>query len=284
MTTLKIAIQKGGRLSERSKELIKKMGIRVKNGGKLRAEADNFPLELLYLRDDDIPKYVSRGVADLGIVGQNVIVEKDHGISEMRKLGFGKCRLCLAVEKDQEYTGLDWFQGRRIATSYPKILRRFFQENGVEVSIEEISGSVEIAPSIGLTDAVFDIVSTGSTLLMNGLKEVETVMKSEAVLISAKQMSEAKQELADRLVFRLDSLLRSRRYKYILLNAPTAALDEVLALLPGMKSPTVMPLADRDWHSVHSVIHEEKFWEIIDQLKACGAQGILICPIENMVL
>ncbi len=284
MTTLKIAIQKGGRLSEKSKELIKKLGIRVKNGGKLRAEADNFPLELLYLRDDDIPKYVARGVADLGIVGQNVIVEKTHEVQEIRPLGFGKCRLCLAVEKDLDYPGLEWFEGRRVATSYPKILQEYFATNKIKVSIEEISGSVEIAPSIGLTDAVFDIVSTGSTLIMNGLKEVETVMRSEAVLVGRQDLSPEKQALVAKLVFRLDSLLRSRRYKYILLNAPQASLDRVLQLLPGMKSPTVMPLADESWYSVHSVIHEEKFWEIIDQLKDCGAEGILICPIENMVL
>ncbi|MAX80495.1 MAG: ATP phosphoribosyltransferase [Crocinitomicaceae bacterium] len=284
MSKLRIAIQKSGRLSADSLNVLSECGIRVKNGGKLKAEAANFPLEALFLRDDDIPQYVADNVADIGILGQNVVIEKAKNVVVQKTLGFSKCRLSLAVKREDEYTNTSWFEGKKIATSYPVILSKYLQEKGVNASIEEISGSVEIAPGIGLADGVCDIVSTGSTLLTNGLKEVETVMKSEAVLVSSPNLSTEKQALLDQLLFRLEAVQNAQQNKYILLNAPNAKLNEISALLPGMKSPTILPLAQEGWSSLHSVVKEDEFWEVIDQLKGLGAQGILVCPIEKMIL
>ncbi|MFT6997409.1 MAG: ATP phosphoribosyltransferase [Cryomorphaceae bacterium] len=281
---LKIAVQKGGRLSEKSVELLKNCGIKVSNGGKLRSEATNFPLEVLYLRDDDIPQYVADGVADLGIVGENVVKEKKKAVEIAEALGFAKCRLSMAVQRDIDYPGLDWFNGKKIATSYPNIVQKFLDEKGLTAEIEEISGSVEIAPSIGLADSVCDIVSTGSTLLANGLKEVETVDRSEAVLIQNMNLSAEKAELVEKLLFRIRAVNKADKFKYILLNAPNDSLDEITSLLPGMKSPTVLPLAKEGWSSLHSVVKEDEFWEVIDKLRSAGAEGVLVCPIEKMVL
>lgn len=284
MSKLKIAIQKSGRLSEKSLALLQKTGIKVSNGNrKLKTEASNFPLEVLYLRDDDIPQYVEQGVADLGILGENEVLEQNNDVRTVLPLGFARCRLCLAVPKDLDYTNLQFFNGKRIATSYPNILRQFFNKQNIAVTIEEISGSVEIAPSIGLADGIFDIVSTGSTLIMNGLKEVETVLRSEAILIANQQLSAKKQAILDQLLFRIQSVQRAASHKYILLNAPTSSLENIANILPGMKSPTVMPLAEPGWSSVHSVVPEDEFWEVIDQLKANQAEGILVVPIEKMI-
>ncbi|HKK40335.1 MAG TPA: ATP phosphoribosyltransferase [Cryomorphaceae bacterium] len=281
---LKVAVQKGGRLSEKSVALLKSCGIKVSNGGKLRSEATNFPLEVLYLRDDDIPQYVADGVADLGIVGENVVKEKKKDIKVAEALGFAKCRLSMAVQRELDYPGIDWFNGKKIATSYPNIVQTFLDEKGLTAEIEEISGSVEIAPSIGLADAVCDIVSTGSTLLANGLKEVETVDRSEAVLIQNKNLSAEKAELVEKLLFRIRAVNKADKFKYILLNAPNDSLAQITSLLPGMKSPTVLPLAKEGWSSLHSVVKEDEFWEVIDKLRSAGAEGILVCPIEKMVL
>lgn len=284
MNTLKIAVQKSGRLSEKSLQLLEECGIKISNGErKLKAVAQNFPVEILFLRDDDIPQYVEQGVADIGILGENEVWEKDKQVSIIEKLGFAGCRMSLAIPKDEVYTDLNYFQGKRIATSYPKILNNFFAKNNISVLIEEISGSVEIATSIGLADAVFDIVSTGSTLLMNGLKEVETVTKSEAVLISNKNLSPENQVILDKLLFRIKAVREGKRNKYILLNAPNSAIDEICSILPGMKSPTILPLVEKDWSSLHSVIREDDYWQIIEQLKNLGAEGILIIPIEKMI-
>jgi ATP phosphoribosyltransferase len=280
---IKLAIQKGGRLSEKSLDLLNQCGIKVSNGGKLRAEASNFPLEVLYLRDDDIPQYVADGVADIGIVGENVVVEKAKDLDIIEPLGFAKCRLSLAVPRETAYKGISWFDGKKIATSYPNIVRAFLVEKGIQATIEEISGSVEIAPGIGLADGICDIVSTGSTLLANGLREVETVAKSEAILVKNKALSHAKTELVEQLRFRIRTVRAAAQYKYILLNAPDSALQNIAALLPGMKSPTILPLAEKGWSSMHSVVKEDEFWEIVDKLKAAGAEGILVCPIEKMV-
>jgi ATP phosphoribosyltransferase len=244
----------------------------------------NFPIDLLFLRDDDIPQYIADGVIDAGIVGENIVAEKEPGLRVVEKLGFGKCRLSLAIPKGDSYEGVEWFNGKKVATSYPGILNRFFEQKGIQSEIEEISGSVEIAPGIGLSDAVCDIVSTGSTLLSNGLKEVETVMLSEAVLVTSNGLRPELAQIIDDLVFRLSSLLNAQANKYILLNAPNGAVKEICAILPGMKSPTILPLADSGWSSVHSVIGEDEFWENIDKLKSLGAQGILVCPIEKMIL
>lgn len=284
MTRLRIALQKKGRLSDDSENLLRRCGIRIRNGGSLRAEASNFPLEVLYLRDDDIPQYVEEGVADLGIVGMNVVSEKGRAIDTLQTLGFGGCRLSLAVRREESYSGLDWFSGKRIATTYPRVLGRFLEEKGINASIEQISGSVEIAPGIGLADGICDLVSTGSTLLTNGLKEVDTVLVSEAVLVASTALTDEKRVLVESLLFRIQSLRNAAENKYILLNAPDEALSQIINLLPGMKSPTVLPLAQTGWSSVHSVIREDRFWEVIDQLKQAGAEGILICPIEKMIL
>lgn len=284
MNTLKIAVQKSGRLSEKSLQLLEECGIKISNGErKLKAIAQNFPIEILFLRDDDIPQYVEQGVADIGILGENEVWEKDKEVEIIQQLGFAGCRMSLAIPKDEVYTDLNYFQGKRIATSYPKILIDFFAKNNISVFIEEISGSVEIATSIGLADAVFDIVSTGSTLLMNGLKEVATVTKSEAVLISNPNLSADNQIILNKLLFRIKAVREGKKNKYILLNAPNTAINQICELLPGMKSPTILPLVDKNWSSIHSVINDDDYWEIIEQLKNFGAEGILIIPIEKMI-
>jgi len=282
---LRIAIQKSGRLSEDSLKLIKECGINFNNGtGKLKAESDNFAAEFLFLRDDDIPGYVADGVADVGIVGENVMVEKNKNVIVSLKLGFSKCRLSIAIPRNKEYNGIEDFHNVSIATSYPKILSDFLQQKGIKADIHEISGSVEIAPSIGLANAVCDIVSSGSTLLSNGLKEVETVFKSEAILISSPHLADDKKKILDSLLFRIKSVQAAKNNKYILLNAPNDKVKDILKLLPGMKSPTVLPLAESGWSSIHSVINENEFWHIIESLQYAGAQGILVIPIEKMIL
>jgi ATP phosphoribosyltransferase len=282
---LKIAIQKSGRLHDESTKLLRDAGIQFSAGqGQLRADADNFPLQIFFLRDDDIPEYVSDGVADIGIVGENVLFEKNKPVETIAKLGFGKCRLSLAIPKNMEYYGLETFNNCRIATSYPKILGDFLKKNEILATLQEISGSVEIAPSIGLADAVCDLVSSGSTLLVNGLKEVETVLKSEAVLIASHNLTKDQKEILRRLNFRFNALLRAKRNKYILLNAPNDNLEQIISLIPGMKSPTVVPLAEVGWSSVHSVLEEDQFWEVVEKLQEAGAQGILVVPIEKMII
>lgn len=282
---LKIAIQKSGRLNDDSVKLLKDCGIDLKNGvNKLKTEAENFPLEVYFLRDDDIPQYVEDAVADIGIVGENVLFEKRKLVQTVEKLGFGKCRLSIAVGRKETYEGVAYLQGKKIATSYPVLVQKFLDENKVEAEIHEISGSVEIAPGIGLADAIVDLVSSGSTLFMNGLKEVETVLKSEAVLVRNNNLSPQKQQLLEKLLFRIRAVRKARNNKYILLNAPNGSLEEIISLLPGMKSPTVLPLAEAGWSSVHSVLNENEFWEIIEKLKAAGAQGILVVPIEKMII
>ena len=285
MEKIKIAIQKSGRLSEQSQDLLKEAGIALINGDRrLISTASNFPLEILYLRDDDIPQCVADQVADLGIVGQNVIMEKDYAVDTVLKLGFGKCRLSLAISRNDEYDSPEYFNGKKIATSYPGILGRYLESKGIKADIHEISGSVEIAPGIGLADAIFDIVSSGSTLVSNGLKEVEVIAKSEAVMVANQNLSKAKLDVLDKLMFRIRSVQTARINKYILLNAPNHNLEEIIRIIPGMKSPTVMPLAEPGWSSVHSVLKENEFWEIIDKLKDLGAQGILVIPIEKMII
>lgn len=284
MENLKIAIQKSGRLSDESLGLLKACGIRFSNGaGKLRTEALNFPLEVYFLRDDDIPQYVADGVADLGMVGENVLYEKQLPLTVAARLGFGRCRLALAVPKNEAYSSIESLRGKRIATSYPGLLQKFLQSQQVEAEIHEISGSVEIAPGIGLADAICDLVSTGSTLLTNGLREVETVLQSEAVLARPQQLSVEKEALLQRLLFRIEAVQQASRNKYILLNAPNDRLSTIISLLPGIKSPTVLPLALPGWSSLHSVIEENQFWEVIEQLKLAGAEGILVVPIEKMI-
>ena len=285
MTKLKIALQKNGRLSDKSLELIQECGIRLSNGTrKLLSLSGNFPLEVMYLRDDDIPRYVSDGVADIGIVGENVVQEEGVAVNIVEELGFARCRMSLAIPKDSEYNGLHYFQNKKIATSYPVILSEFFEGKGIQADIHEISGSVEIAPGIGLSDGIFDIVSTGSTLMGNGLKEVERVVNSQAVLISNRRINKEKENILAQLLFRIRAVKKSRDNKYILLNAPNNKVEEIISLIPGMKSPTIMPLADDGWCSVHSVLNENDFWEVIDQLKEIGAQGILVIPIEKMIV
>lgn len=282
---LKIAIQKKGRLSEKSLALFKECGIRFESGkGSLTMQASNFPLEVLLLRDDDIPEYVESGVADIGIVGQNVVYEKAENVKEVKQLGFGKCRFSLAVGKKMTYNSVKDLEGKQIATSYPNILSKFLTENGVKAKIHEISGSVEIAPSIGLADAVCDIVSTGSTLLMNGLKEVETILKSQAVLIAYPELETKKQAILDKLLFRLEAVQKAQKNKYILLNVPNRKIKTISDILPGMKSPTVVPLEKEGWSSIHSVIAENDFWEIIEKLRENGAEGILVMPIEKLII
>ncbi|WP_375416018.1 ATP phosphoribosyltransferase [uncultured Hymenobacter sp.] len=281
---LRLAIQKSGRLSEDSLTLIRECGISFQSSTyKLKTEATNFPLEILFLRDDDIPGYVRDGVADLGIVGQNVLEEAGCTGLQVEALGFSKCRLALAVPRGEAYESVQDLRGRSIATSYPQLLGRYLAGHGVQAELHVISGSVEIAPSIGLADAVCDIVSSGSTLLGNGLREVETVFRSEAVLIAYAALPPEKQVLLEQLRFRMQAVRRARRHKYIVLNAPAASLDAVRALLPGIKAPTVTPLADAGWVSVQSVVQEDAFWHITDQLRAVGAEGILVLPIEKMI-
>jgi ATP phosphoribosyltransferase len=284
-TRLKLAVQKSGRLLDDSLELLKECGIRVDNGkGQLRASANNFPIDILYLRNSDIPQYVQDGVADIGIIGQNTMIEKQKAIEEVLPLGFSKCRLSIAVPKNTSYHGTEWLRGKRIATSYPNSLRQYLEEQGIQAEIHEISGSVEIAPNIGLADAVCDLVSSGSTLFKNGLEEKEVMLKSEACIVRSATMNAEMQGLLDQLLFRIHSVLAARHNKYILMNAPADKTDDIINILPGMKSPTVMPLAEGGWNSIHTVIEESKFWEIIDQLKEAGAQGILVVPIEKMIL
>ena len=281
---LRIAIQKSGRLYEDSISLLKECGIDLRNvKDRLKTESDNFPLEVFFLRDDDIPQYVEDGVADVGIVGLNILNEKCKEAEIVEELGFGKCRLALAINKSEEYVA-NYLQGKRIATSYPVLLQKYLNENKIAAEIHEISGSVEIAPGIGLAEVICDLVSSGSTLFMNGLKEVETILESQAVLIRNKELNEEQLKWVDKLLFRIRSVKKAKRNKYILLNAPNEQLSKIFELLPGMKSPTVLPLAEEGWSSVHSVLSEDEFWEKIEQLKAAGAQGILVVQIEKMIV
>lgn len=283
---IRLAIQKSGRLSEDSVELIRECDIQFNRGqSKLKSQAFNFPIEFLFLRDDDIPRYVADGVADLGIVGENVVVEGDLARVEIvERLGFSKCRISVALPKSMPYRGVGDLHGLNIATSFPRILSNFLQSKNIRASIHEISGSVEIAPSIGLAEAVCDIVSSGSTLISNGLREVEKIFHSEAVLISNENIAIEKTGIVKDLVFRIKSVLKAKNYQYILLNVPNESIDKVIEILPGMKSPSVLPLAQEGWSSVHSVVNKDKFWEVIESLKAVGAQGILVTPIEKMIV
>jgi ATP phosphoribosyltransferase len=285
MTRLKLAIQKSGRLHEDSIKLLKECGIEIENGvNKLKAVATNFPLELFFLRDDDIPQYVEDGVADIGFVGENVVYEKSKKVEVAYALGFGKCRLSFAVNKNETFTGASFLSGKKIATSYPVLVQKYLNENKIQAEIHEISGSVEIAPGIGLADVICDLVSSGSTLFMNGLKEADTILDSQAVLIKRPALNADATAILERLMFRIESVKKAKKNKYVLLNAPNANLEKIISLLPGMKSPTVVALATPGWSSVHSVIAESDFWEIIEKLKLAGAEGILVVPIEKMIL
>ncbi|MBP1530506.1 MAG: ATP phosphoribosyltransferase [Bacteroidaceae bacterium] len=282
---IRIAVQSKGRLFEDTMNLLAEAGIKIPGSKRtLLVESTNFPIEVLYLRDDDIPQSVATGVADLGIVGRNELEERGEDADIIRPLGFSRCRLSLAIPKNEDYTGLEWFGGRKIATSYPNILRRFMQERGIQADIHVITGSVEISPGIGLADAIFDIVSSGGTLVSNNLKEVEVVMKSEALLIGNKNLSEEKRQTLNELLFRIEAVKQAEDKKYVLMNVPSESLDAIIRVLPGMKSPTVMPLATPGWNSVHTVIDEKSFWQIISQLKDLGAEGILVIPVEKMIL
>ena len=284
MDTLRLAVQKSGRLSEDSLKLIKDSGIDFNKSAKLTARAYNFPIEFLFLRDDDIPGYVEDGTADIGIVGENVLEESGHDVKLVDKLGFSKCRLSLATPKDQEYIDVKSLEGKKIATSYPKLTQDFLAKHGVTSEIHEISGSVEIAPNIGLADAICDLVSTGGTLLSNGLQEVEVIMQSQAVMVATNNLSKEKQVILDDLLFRINSVQKAKKNKYILMNVPNSSVETIKSLLPGMKSPSVVPLAEEGWSSMHSVVNENDFWTVIDQLKKAGAEGILVLPIEKMIL
>ena len=285
METLKAAIQKSGRLSEKSLSLLAECDIRLTQGKrKLISVSDDFPLEVLSLRDDDIPQYVSDGVADIGIVGENEVMEKEKEVTVIKRLGFARCRLSLAIPQDEKYSGVKWFQGKRIATSYPGILSKFLKNKNITARIEEISGSVEIAPSIGLADSIFDIVSSGSTLISNRLREVEVVCESEAVIIAGTKMNDERKTILADLIFRIDTVRRSIGNRYILLNAPNEKLEEITRILPGIKSPTIMPLYEKGWSSVHSVVNEKEFWHVVGKLKENGAEGILLIPIEKMIM
>lgn len=282
---LRIAIQKSGRLQEGSLDLLKESGLAFSHGrDQLKAPARNFPAEVLFLRDDDIPQYVEDGVADIGIVGENVVAEKKKDTEIIKRLDFAKCRLSLAVPRGDDYTGLEWLNGKDIATSYPNIVRDFLAKNNIQAGIHEISGSVEIAPGIGLAEAICDLVSTGSTLMGNGLKEVEVVMRSEAVMISHPKLTTEKQSILDKLLFRIESVKKAKDTKYILLNCPNEAIDKIISVLPGMRGPSIMPLSREGWSSLHSVVDENTFWEKIELLKQYGAEGILVVPIEKMIL
>lgn len=282
---LRIAVQSKGRLFEETMDLLQEADIKIPSSKRiLLVQSPNFPVEVLFLRDDDIPQSVANGIADLGIVGENEFVERAEEAEIVRRLGFSKCRLSLAIPKDVDYPGLSWFEGRKIATSYPGILKAFMEKNGVHTDIHVITGSVEIAPGISLADAIFDIVSSGSTLVSNRLKEVEVVMQSEALLIANKQLSEEKKAILDELLFRIEAVKAAEDKKYVLMNAPTDKLKDIIEVLPGMKSPTIMPLAQEGWSSVHTVLDEKCFWEIIGKLKALGAEGILVLPIEKMIM
>ena len=285
MTKIRIAIQKSGRLNEESLQILKDCGISIDNGkDQLKASSRNFPMEVFYLRNGDIPQYLRDGVVDIAIIGENVLIEKGEDISIAEKLGFSKCKVSLAVPKSVKYNSVKDFEGKRIATSYPNTVLNYLKDKGVSADLHIINGSVEIAPNIGLADAICDIVSSGSTLFKNNLKEVEVMLTSEAVLAVSPKISNERRELLEKLQFRIQSVLRARASKYVLLNAPNEKLDGILKLLPGMRSPTVLPLADAGWSSVHTVINKDTFWEVIDELKKSGAEGILVCPIEKMVL
>jgi len=285
MEKIRIAIQKSGRLSEKSLALLKEAGISLNNGSrKLRSVAQLFPLEVIYLRDDDIPQYVEDGVAHIGIVGENEFAEKECEVDLVERLGYSRCRLSIALPKSECYESLQDLQGKRIATSYPVILKKYLNEHGVQSDVHYLSGSVELAPSIGVSDAIFDIVSSGSTLISNGLKEVETIMHSEAVVIANRNLNEEVQGILADLLFRIRSVKAASNNKYILLNAPNENLEQIIQTIPGMKSPTVMPLAEEGWSSVHSVLSEKEFWSVIDRLRDLGAQGILVIPIEKMIV
>lgn len=285
MITLKIAIQKSGRLNEDSLKILKDCGISIDNGNdQLKAAASNFPLEVLFLRNSDIPQYLIDGVVDIAIVGDNILMEKGGNIKIVEKLGFSKCRVCVAVPKTFEFNDLSDLNNLRIATSYPNTTLNYFKDNGLTVDLHQISGSVEIAPNIGLADAIVDIVSSGSTLFKNNLKEVAVIMKSEAVLAASPNLSSEKQVILDKILFRIRAVLRARKSKYILMNVPNDKIIAITNILPVLKSPTVVPLSETGWSSVQSVIDEDQFWDVIDKLKAAGAEGILVCPIEKMVL
>ena len=285
MSKLRIAVQKSGRLNEDSMKILKDIGISIDNGkDQLKASARNFPVEVFYLRNGDIPQYLKDGVVDAAIIGENVLIEKGNDIRVAEKLGFSSCRVCIAVPKSVNYRGIQDLEGKRIATSYPNTVKSYLKENNISANLHIINGSVEIAPNIGLADAICDIVSSGSTLFKNNLKEVEMILKSEAVLAVSPLLSDDKQAILDKIQFRIQSVLKGRQSKYILLNAPNDKLQNIINVLPGMKSPTVLPLAQEGWSSVHSVISKNEFWDVIDELKNNGAQGILVCPIEKMVL
>lgn len=282
---LKIAVQKSGRLLDDSLQLLKECGISIDNGrNQLKASARNFPIDILYLRNGDIPQYVQDGVADIGIIGQNTVIEKEKNVQEVLSLGFSKCRLSIAIPRQHDYTGPEWLSGKKIATSYPNSLRKFLQSHNIRADIHEISGSVEIAPNIGLADAICDLVSTGSTLFKNNLEEQEVILQSQACIIKSANLGDPVQQILQKLIFRIESVLTARKNKYLLMNARNETVDDIIRLLPGIKSPTVMPLAQSGWSSIHTVISEESFWEIIDSLKAKGAEGILIIPIQKMIL
>lgn len=282
---IRIALQAKGRLNEESLALLRESGIKIEESKrKLLSKSGNSPIEVLYLRDDDIPHAVCNGIADVGIVGMNEVAERGFDVELLYKLGFGKCRLSLAIPQNEKYENLDYFNGKKVATSYPNILTKFFREKSIDCKIEQIAGSVEIAPSIGMTDAIFDIVSSGGTLVSNGLVEVEKVMESEAVLIGNKELSEEKKEIISKLIFRFESIIRSRGKKYILVNIPNEKIDVALEILPSMKSPTLLPLADKNWSAMHTVIDEDEIWEKSEQLKSIGAEDILILSMEKMIL
>ena len=282
---LRIAVQSKGRLYEDTMDLLKETGIKINSARRtLLVQSSNFPIEVLYMRDDDIPECVASGIADIGIVGENEFVERGKDANVVKRLGFSKCRLSLAIPEAEEYTGVKWFDGKKIATSYPNILKKYAQEQGINIEVHVIQGSVEIAPGIGLSDGIFDIVSSGSTLVSNKLREVETVMKSEALLIGNKELTPEKQATLDEFLFRIQSVLVADDKKYVLMNAPTDKVKEICSILPGIKSPTILPLATEGWTSVHAVIDQKHFWEIVGQLKEKGAEGILVLPIEKMIL
>ncbi|MEY2595225.1 MAG: hypothetical protein RI965_497 [Bacteroidota bacterium] len=284
-TVLRIAIQKSGRLSDDSIHLLKECGIDLRNvKDRLRTVSENFPIEVFFLRDDDIPEYVQDGVADLGIVGQNVLAEKNSKVETVEALGFGKCRLSIALPKSVKYEGSKSLEGKRIATSYPHIVQDYLKKNNINATVHEISGSVEIAPGIGLSDVVVDLVSSGGTLFMNGLQEAEVILDSQAVLVSNKQLSVEQQQVLEKLLFRIRAVKKAKKNKYVLMNAPNEKLSEIISLLPGMKSPSVLPLAETGWSSVHSVLSEDEFWDKIEKIKLAGAEGILVVPIEKMIL
>ncbi|MFK7936290.1 MAG: ATP phosphoribosyltransferase [Saprospiraceae bacterium] len=286
MSRIKIAIQKKGRLSEKSRALLKECGIKIKTGkaNSLISSATNFPVDILYLRDDDIPQYVEDGTADVGILGENVVYETGCEVNTLRKLGFAGCRLSLAVPKGVDYQGVQFFQGKKIATSYPKLTGDYLRKNGVTAELHKISGSVEIAPNIGLADGISDLVSSGSTLFSNGLKEVDRILVSEAIMIANKNLTAEKQAILDKILFRLAAVQKAENNKYIVLNVPNNKIETVSAALPGMKAPTIVPLATKGWSALHSVVSEDQFWEVIDDLKARGAEGILVVPIEKMIV